>query len=667
MKVFFFLQNEKFEVILLVILLFSANTNGSLLPNNSFSTHEFHLMSCLTYISQRYFATRRSLVISSPASYRDVQQELIAEIHRTSIWPVVVTVDGNISKSNTTNFIDRDGNYIILTPDGNIKSLMGEINGLVRDGKYKMTKSWNSETRVVVAGANEFSLSQQTDIFDYFSQLKIYNCIIVSQEHYVIDKEYSRPIKVNDVNTGMKLGVYTWFPYQSSERCAEVNDITQLDSWVVSAQGHFTKNTDLFPVKISNSLNGCPMKAFVRDTENDLITNYVQFNDSEGDVRIHIAGLEMDLLRVVLQQMNMTFVHVPTPDGFEWGNGLLLFNAMIEKETYMAVGGLSLNYGFGLRFDITSSYHFTSIRWYVPCFVKNPRWSSIFRILSVELWLVLIISIVIAAISITLVGLYSCTSEWQVYKTLSSSLTNVWAVILGVSVSTMPRTPSLRLLFLAWVCFSVAFSTVFQAFLTTFLIDPGYKTPIQNMDELFESRIRLYYQPGYNFIFENVDETAASKVRRNKVNCPWLGDCVNRAKYENDVSIFLPDMDAEKYYASGDFVGENSEPFLCKLEDGVFLHTGQTMLMFHGDPLMRRVIEIIDRVVEADLYNHWISLNMHRLKLYSGKIALVHPLDGYYSFNLYYMQSAFYLLLMGWCLSVLCFMVELLYNRLLNK
>ena len=53
----------------------------------------------------------------------------------------------------------------------------------------------------------------------------------------------------------------------------------------------------------------------------------------------------------------------------------------------------------------------------------------------------------------------------------------------GVSVSTMPRAPSLRSLFLAWVGFSLAFSTVFQAFLTTFLIDSGYKTPIQNVDE----------------------------------------------------------------------------------------------------------------------------------------------------------------------------------------
>jgi hypothetical protein len=66
---------------------------------------------------------------------------------------------------------------------------------------------------------------------------------------------YSRPTNVNDVDTGMKLGVYTMFPYQSSERCTDVNDIALLDSLVISAQEHFTKNTYLFPTKISKSLN----------------------------------------------------------------------------------------------------------------------------------------------------------------------------------------------------------------------------------------------------------------------------------------------------------------------------------------------------------------------------------------------------------------------------
>jgi hypothetical protein len=101
-----------------------------------------------------------------------------------------------------------------------------------------------------VAGTNDFSMSQQKDIFDYFSKFRIYNCIIVSQDHYVINKEYSRSINVNVVDTGMRLGVYTWFPYQSSDRCTEVNDITLLDSWVISSQGNFTKNADLFPKKL---------------------------------------------------------------------------------------------------------------------------------------------------------------------------------------------------------------------------------------------------------------------------------------------------------------------------------------------------------------------------------------------------------------------------------
>jgi hypothetical protein len=91
------------------------------------------------------------------------------------------------------------------------------------------------------------------------------------------------------------------------------------------------------------------------------------------------------------------------------------------------------------------------------------------------------------------------------------------------------------------------------------------------------------------------------------------------------------------------------------------------MAMSHGEPLMRRFNEIIVRVVQAGIYNFWISLHMHQKKLDSKMISLVHPLGGYYSFNLYHMQPAFYLLLMGWCLSALCFMVELLYSRVLSK
>jgi hypothetical protein len=340
---------------------------------------------------------------------------------------------------------------------------------------------------------------------------------------------------------------------------------------------------------------------------------------------------------------------------------------MFEKDVYIYLGAQASQKDFFPFFDTTSVYNMDSVRWYVPCSFKYPRWSSIYRILSVELWVVLIISIVIVATSTTVVGRYSCTSEWQGYKTVTNALTNVWAVILGVSVSTMPRTLSLRSLFLAWVCFSIAFSTVFQAFLITFLIDSGYKTPIQNMDELFGSGMKLAYGSGHSSVFEFGDESEVSNVSGNKANCPSFKVCFDWAVYYKNVSVFLSENFFKIASDNGDIVGDNRERLLCRVDDGVFLNTRAVMIMFYGEPLLKRVNDIFGRVVEAGIYNCWNSRIVNEFKIVYQYITIVNPLDEYYSFNLYHMQPAFYLLLMGLCLSVICFVIELFCYRLLNK
>ena len=66
-------------------------------------------------------------------------------------------------------------------------------------GKIKLTRVWNSGALFVVFGAKIISTSQQTDIINAFSKFRIYNSIIVSQVHYVMEKENIRHKKVNDV------------------------------------------------------------------------------------------------------------------------------------------------------------------------------------------------------------------------------------------------------------------------------------------------------------------------------------------------------------------------------------------------------------------------------------------------------------------------------------
>ena len=84
------------------------------------------------------------------------------------------------------------------------------------------------------------------------------------------------------------------------------------------------------------------------------------------------------------------------------------------------------------------------------------------------------------------------------------------------------------------------------------------------------------------------------------------------------------------------FMGENSEQIFCSLEDRLVIISSPTLINFNGDPRMKKLTEIIYRVVEAGIYKHWISISMHYYKLSSWKIATIFPHDGYYSFNLYH-------------------------------
>jgi hypothetical protein len=86
--------------------------------------------------------------------------------------------------------------------------------------------------------------------------------------------------------------------------------------------------------------------------------------------------------------------------------------------------------------------------------------------------------------------------ESKSYNDISSVAVNIFAVL--VSVSTQPRSSPLRLFFFCWLCYSVAISTVFQAYLTTFLIEPGYLEPIKTVEEM------LNYEKEFGFVDWNV-------------------------------------------------------------------------------------------------------------------------------------------------------------------
>jgi len=73
-----------------------------------------------------------------------------------------------------------------------------------------------------------------------------------------------------------------------------------------------------------------------------------------------------------------------------------------------------------------------------------------------------------------------------------------------------------------------------------------------------------------------------------------------------NISLFIPDLNAEILNDDAYNLRKSFVPFLCRLETTFVYNEGLRMVMLNGDPLLRRVSEIIDRVVEAGFYNTWV-------------------------------------------------------------
>jgi len=83
-------------------------------------------------------------------------------------------------------------------------------------------------------------------------------------------------------------------------------------------------------------------------------------------------------------------------------------------------------------------------------------------------------------------GCYHSQMHFQLQQHFSVS-SNIISVILSVSVSTQPRSAPLRLFFFCWVWDSVAISTVFHSYFTTFLIELGYLENIKTVEQMLNN------------------------------------------------------------------------------------------------------------------------------------------------------------------------------------
>jgi hypothetical protein len=465
--------------------------------------------------------------------------------------------------------------------------------------------------------------------------------------------------------------LYTWFPYHSPDQCSTVRNVFLLDTWTTEGQGRFIKNANLFPIKIKNHLQTCPVTATTFPLT-VAVGNATEINTGkETNTKItYSEGWEIILLKSIAESLNSTIHYIPPPRNNEkWGdllnNGSYtgLTGDLVYNRADIGFAAWSLHPRTLQSLDATKTYFRDEWVWWVTCAKKIPRWKSIFMVFSAATWTAGVCSVLLSLLVMVLLARgeqrTGIPQEWQIYRRFPSCFSSVWAVLLAVSVSAKPRTWSVRTFFASWVCHCLAVSTIFDAFLITYLIDPGLQHQMNSFEEIISSGKDFGYHPGISAIADESDNIKMKqRILCDNNNSP---PCLDWVGYHNNFSL-LSSITFMDYTLTRWYLDENGKPLICQAGD-TFYGANYVIYMTKGSPLLSHFNRVITRHIEAGILGYILKQGMDLQRIQAAARARDVPVGEYCNLSMEHLQGAFLIYVVGLTLSCIAFVGELLYRQ----
>jgi hypothetical protein len=461
-----------------------------------------------------------------------------------------------------------------------------------------------------------------------------------------------------DSAQGPYLELHTWYPYENSERCNPAEGTVPVKVFKVRNFSYINK-CEIFKKYHFKNFHKCTIAVEVV-----IVSPFVEspkrvwYNDSVYK-DVYEDGWDIELLKIIENSLNMS---LDIKSGNEEKRHK--FPPSIYAGGYMTLPSE--------KFEIvesTRNYRTARLVWYTPCALKYQKWSYFFNIFSVDMWICFALSLVLSVITVRCISNYRLKSnlhESKSYSNIFSITTNIIAVLLSVSVSTQPLSAPLRLFFFCWVCYSVAISTVFQAYLTTFLIEPGYRKPIKTLKQLIRSDIKFGMEEEYKKYFKDSTDTVASEIYKNALLCPSYTSCLAWVFTNQNFSTVTSDIVKELFHVRGMWTDENNRPLGCELENGVVLRSGFSFFVRRETSLLGFINDIIDRIAQGGIFMHIEKISYYKMKF---NFQFNSPTfdNKYYDISVSHLQTVFYLLMLGYVLALASFVTEIMWHRYISK
>jgi hypothetical protein len=565
----------------------------------------------------------------------DFGYQAIQLLHEPLNWPLVISSADDSGHEARTY---KDANYIIITCN------MDDTEKVIqRTGRQLQAlsarASWNPRGKfliLITENYGEHGRATVKQLLQLLWSFKVINAVVA------ISHQKSA------------LVLYTWFPYQSPGLCTNVRE-TAVNYWVFEDGGRFLLSSNLFPQKIPHDLKGCSITVSTTEIEPFVILSY-----SNTSSLAFAHGLEGRFFRSIMKKLNLSFkLKLPGSEG--WGEKLPnntwtgLKGDLFNNVTELGFGGLLLDTELCEVFDCTVTYLKDTLVWHVPRAKQVPHWKGLYGVFNKKTWVVILVLSIAVALLLWRMG---CLSKETSYVTVVKCLSQVWAIMLGVSVPEMPRASNLRLLFLIWVIYCLHINAIYLSFLTSFLINPGFEHQVRTVEELVQSKLDYGYHSGFDKYFNDSTDKILVKILSRRKHCDRDGDdCLKRMAERGDFAMLVSKM-LVQYKNAFKYVDQSGNTLFNHFHDA-FLGYDFVMYLAKGSHLLERVDSIIQRMVQAGLLKKWWEKMKTTLRLKQAFRTEQESTTLAFS----HLQSVFVFLFFGLVISVIVFICEFLSSR----
>ncbi|PNF28759.1 hypothetical protein B7P43_G07002 [Cryptotermes secundus] len=654
--------------------------------NTALTAELYDVTRCVQEIMRRHFAARTPVLVSAPntqqhnftgrsltpnpRSMEDLQlTDLI--LHNLNIngrWSIhfVIPADSLLDESRyvTTKF----QNYVIFIWEQQEADIVNDIlHGQIE--YLRDSATWNSRAKFIVVvntHVMQFTRSLALRICEKLWDIAMIAnvvALIPSMEKKMIFSN-GKDTMVHEQSGSTRLHLYTFFPFQNG-KCGEVKDVVLIDEWLNKGGGSLLYGSNLYQTKYPDNFLGCPFKVASIGVEPYVIA-VEEIEQANRSSVPRLTGLAVEPLLLIAERINLTLIFLEPSFDLTLPSYWTQMSTLNDGTSDIAVGAIPLITVVAALSDHTIPYLYDRVAAIMPCPGRIPKVDMIMNVYATSVWIAVALVLILTAVVSwrTANSHHGQSMESYDFRHLSSSFHCAWAIFMGVSVPVIPRTSKLRILFLLYVWYCFAISTVFQAFFTSYLVESGYEEGYKDLDDLVKSKLLYGYNSALEFLFTQFDFVDTRLYNRPRVACPNLLKCAERVLFDRDMATIFSRR-CVNYVGIKNGVEENNKR-ICFLEHPS-VSAYVSLFLPKGSLLLDRMNSVLSPYLEAGLLNrYWSHLTLEQILKSKNKFVNIDSED-FVPFSVSHLYPAFKVLLFGHLLSFILFLVELFVGRVWNR